>query len=187
MIELQEAKRISGNLRKGEVINIGGDAKAKVGASGNKLRSFDMKVENTQTGETTRNIEVTSVENSVFKAEDLTEGITHAIKKRIDATSGTVEATIQIELASQGKRGKTTRLIDESGNYSDLEKDGSSHNTGNIFQDVKDNLPKIEIGNESKIKDNPNVNLIDRINLIRKDGSLFATYFKENGEWKLKM
>lgn len=49
------------------------------------------------------------------------------------------------------------------------------------------NLLQIEIGNALRIGDNPEVNLIDRINITKIDGSLLATYVKENGVWKLKM
>ena len=192
LVELQETKRLSNSIRKEEIIDIGGDAKAKADATGGKQdTSFDMTVENRKTGQVVRNIDVTTVEGSVANYSDLTTGIRHAINKRPSATRGMVEATIQIDLASQYKKGKTRRVIDESGNYSDMVKDKngyeSSYNTGNIFQDVKDNLPKIEAGNRHRIGDNPNVNLIDRVNVTRKDGSLFATYVKENGQWKLKM
>ena len=191
LTELQEAKRVSGNLKDREVINIGGDARAEVNARGERQKTFDLKVENVQTGQTTRNIEVKTLENSVSDATDLREGIRHAIEKRIDATGGTVEATIQIELARESKKGKKTRVIDESGNYSDIEKDKEgierSYNTGNLFQDIKDKIAEIEIKNVERRKDNPDVNLIDRVNLVRKDGSSSATYFKENGQWKLEM
>ena len=191
LTELQEARRVSGNVKDGEVVNIGGDARATTRQSGEQEKSFDITVENSQTGEVVRNIEVKSVEKSVSRAEDLTNGITHAIEKRKSATGGKVEATIQIDLASETKRGKKRRVIDESGNYSDIEKERNgnenSYNTGNIFQDVKEKLPTIETGNQHKIGDNPNVSLIDRVSITRKDGSLLATYVKENGKWKLKM
>ena len=187
--ELQEAKRVSANLREGEVVDIGGDARAEVNEHGQRQKTFDMKVENAQTGQTVRNIEVKSLDRPVSKAENLTDGITHAIDKRIDAIEGTVEATIQMELATQYNRGRgRKRVIDPSGNYADIEADGvSSYNTGNIFQEVKEKLPIIEAGNRARRADSPDVNLIERVNLVRKDGSLFATYYKENGQWKLEM
>ena len=187
--ELQEAKRVSTTLREGEVVDIGGDARAEVNARGERQKTFDMKVENVQTGQTVRNIEVKTLRDAVEDYTDLTEGIRHAIDKRIDATGGTVEATIQMELATEvDLPGDKTKVIDPSGNYSIIEADDfSSYNTGNIFQDVKNNLPQIELGNRPRINDNQNVNLIDRVNIVRKDGSLFATYYKENSQWKLEM
>lgn len=200
--ELQEAKRVSTTLREGEVVDIAGDARAEVNERGERQRTFDMKVENVQTGQTARNIEVKTLDRPVSKAENLTEGIRHAIDKRIDATGGTVEATIQMELATQANIGSVIRRIDESGNYVDTydipqinpntgrpnPRSGTySSGSGNLFQDIKDKIIEIETRNRSRIGENSNVNLIDRVNLVRKDGSLFATYFKENGQWKLRM
>ena len=189
LVELQEAKRVSRSIGEEEIVDIGGDAKAKAASTGEQDTSFDMTVENKRTGQVTRNIDVTTVKDDVSTASDLTTGIKHAIKKRSSAAGGTVEATIQIDLASEVKKEKgRRRVIDESGNYSDIEKDNlSSYNTGNIFQDVKEKLPEIEAGNRHKIDDNPDVNLIDRVNVTRKDGSILATYVKQNGEWKLEM
>ena len=187
--ELQEAKRVSINLREGEVVDIGGDARAEVNEHGQRQKTFDMKVENAQTGQTARNIEVKTLDRPVSKAENLTEGIRHAIDKRIDATGGAVEATIQMELATQASltRGRT-RVIDESGNYSDIEADGErSYNTGNLFQDIKVKIAEIEADNQHRIRENSDVNLLDRVNLIRENGSLFATYYKQDGQWKLEM
>ena len=187
--ELQEAKRVSTTLREGEVVDIGGDARAEVNERGERQKTFDMKVENAQTGQTTRNIEVKSLDRAVARATDLREGIRHAIDKRIDATGGSVEATIQMELATRTSiGGGRTRVIDSSGNYADIEADGKrSYNTGNLFQDIKGKIAEIEAVNQHRIRENSDVNLIDRVNLIRQDGSLFATYYKQDGQWKLEM
>ena len=81
--ELDITKGVGTSLNDNEVINLGGDNQAVVNAQGEKSTSFDLAIEDNQTGELLRNIEVhrplrpaTAANHSHFKG-----GINHAIEK----------------------------------------------------------------------------------------------------------
>ncbi|RCJ37287.1 hypothetical protein A6770_40360 [Nostoc minutum NIES-26] len=164
LTELQEAKRLAGTLKNKEFVRVGGDFHEIFDRQGNKLPSFDLTVEN-KAGEVLRNVDVRSIKYPIELFGDLTQGIKYAIDKRVTGKTGTVEATIQIEIAERRNPGAGKRWYynQQTGDYTIVEKDGSIRvPPKNIFQDVAENLVNIERENLHRIKENPHLNLIDR-------------------------
>ncbi|MGF1489100.1 MAG: hypothetical protein ACFBSE_18590 [Prochloraceae cyanobacterium] len=203
VVELKETKRIAKDLKEGEIIRIGGDERKTIDRDGNEQSSFDLTVENQRTKKVERNIEVTTVRDPIQDYTDLTQGITHAIEKRASGVKrGTVEATIEIPsiLDQRGIGGGRRWYYDpNNGNFVIVERDGTIRTAPqNIFQRIADNLPEIETGYQREVRDgdriirrsaseiNPNINIIDRVNIIDSNGLLIATIVKENGVWIVK-
>jgi hypothetical protein len=188
LTELQEAKRLAGTLKNKEFVRVGGDSHEIFDQRGNKLPSFDLTVEN-EAGEVLRNVDVRSIKDPIELFGDLTQGVKHAIDKRLTGKTGTVEATIQIEIAETRNPGAGKRWYynQQTGDYTIVEKDGSIRvPPKNIFQDVAENLVNIERDNFHRINENHHLNLIDRVNIIDKDGLLIVNIEKENGVWVVK-
>ena len=133
----------------------------------------------------------------------MTRGITHAIEKRASGVkTGTVEATIEIPSILEQRAvggGRRWYYDPNNGNFVILERDGTIRTAPlNVFQRIADNLPDIERVYERGVRDgtrvirrpgkeiNPNINIIDQVNIIDSSGSLIATIVKENGVWVVK-
>ena len=202
LVELKETKRLAKELKEGEIIRIGGDERKVIGRDGNEEASFDITVENKVKKEVVRNVEVTTV-NAVIDFGDFTEGIKHAIDKRASGVkTGTVESTIEIPslpfLKSIGGK-RQWAYNPKTGDFVIIERDGTIRTkTRNLFQEVAENLPKLEdaysrpniksdaVVRPSATEINPNLNIIDRVNIIDSNGSLIVTIVKENGVWVVK-
>ena len=204
--ELDVTKGATKNLGKNEIINIGGDNQAVRNEKGERPKSFDLSVENKQTGEVTRNIEVFRPRKptTATNHSDFNEGINHAIDKatlkvkdtegrtvknpntgRIERipnpdVKGKVEAAINVDIPEAGtvvgKKGKE-RFFGESGTY------GTYYQEGNdLYQDIID---------EQLVKNTDAEKYLDRVNIIDRDGNLRATIEKsgnvETGySWTIK-
>ena len=81
--ELDITKGVGTSLGENEIINMGGDNLALTNAQGEKSTSFDLAIEDKQTGELLRNIEVHRPRDSATAGNhsNFSKGINHAIEK----------------------------------------------------------------------------------------------------------
>ena len=195
--ELDVTKGVGTSLGKNEVINLGGDNQAVTNAQGEKSKSFDLAIEDNQTGELLRNIEVHRPRNTRLATNhsDFGDGISHAIEKAtlkvkdaqgntvIDTNidrpklipnpeiKGKVEAAININIPEAGtvvgKKGKE-RFFGESGTY------GTYYQPGNdLYQDIiNEQLTNVDNLNPYPEK------YLDRVHIIDRNGTLRATIEK---------
>ncbi|MTJ51354.1 hypothetical protein FJR38_00975 [Anabaena sp. UHCC 0253] len=183
--ELKEAKRLASEVKQ-DVINIGGDARAVPDKYGKTPPSFDITVEK-KTGEVIRNIDVTTVKNTVENIDDFTDGITHAVDKISVKKQGTLEATIGVELPKPGYIATQSNGREKhfalNGRYTITEAVGSARivkgafeSEGDLFKDLVKYIPTRPYSKD-----------IDRINILdKKDGTVIAIVEKINGTWTVK-
>lgn len=167
--ELREAKRLESILQADEMIILGGDF-------GKITKSFDINVAKTD-GTVLRQIEVKTVEK-VYKSDAgniLTE-IGNASKKSSAALPGTVrEVTIIIEVfqGTESVRGGTVEVVGLIRQFKDT--NGVVRSTSNIFEPVLKKLNQ----NEPPVR-----GLLDKINILDKQGNLLQTFDGTTGVWK---
>ena len=189
--ELSVAKQTAGEIRQGEVVNVGGDARAATRADGGVEKSFDLTVENEATGEVVRNIEVESVRNTVEDGSDLLSGVGHAASKAKEVEYGTVEAAIRVDLPEPGSmverpNGKE-RYFGRNGRYTEINPETKTTDpTGrNTFAGEKSVFEGLE---QSLSRSNdPQLKRVDRVTVIDKSGTTVAILHKQRGgQWKLE-
>lgn len=201
--ELDVAKQTARGLQQGEIVNVGGDARAAAGRSGGQDKSFDITVENAQTTEVARNIEVQTVDGVATDVGFLLDGVGHAVGKAISADSGTVEAAIRVELPEPG-----TRIPDENGkvkyfgsngryveiyetNNPNLELDNAERErigrTDRIGRDTYAGELNLFEGLRQRLSRTSDFNVVDRVSVFDKNGSTIAVLNRaNNGNWILE-
>ena len=210
--ELSAAKQTTLELRQGEVINVGGDERS-LAQNRDPEKSFDLTVENQQTGEVLRNIEVETVRDTVYEAGELESGVGHAASKAVKNTSGTVEAAIRIDLPEPGSRkidretgkvkyfgsnGRYVEIYEPDNpaldpNHPDFDPDNPELErigmTDRIGRDTYAGEKSIFKGLElslSRSRD-PRLNRVDRVTIFDKNGTTIAILRKQmGGTWKLE-
>ena len=188
--ELSETKRLSTEIRDGQVINVGGDAQVVPKQDGSTPPSYDITVEN-QSGEVLRNIDVTTVNNVVIEEDNLKTGIKHAVEKADAAQGGTIESTVRVDLPEEGYvkslGGGRQKNFGRGGRYTITEPEpiGTARRIGaDTFEGEEDLIEDIRVYlADNKITDS---DALDRLNLVDKSGSPLATFEKVNGSWVVK-
>jgi hypothetical protein len=182
--ELTEARRQAA-ANPGSVIDVGGDANApRNPATGDPLQSFDMTVED-PAGNVVKSVEVTTVDNPVIGAPDLTPGVRHAADKVASRNAAGVpvpgehEVSIRMRLdVGRQPVGGLTREIFPNGDVVLTRPDGAvvpnrRSPTGNIFNDVPINLRGV--ANEA---------LLDHIVLVDPNtGNVVAAFDRTPAGW----
>lgn len=194
--ELDVAKQTALELGQGEIVNVGGDARAAAGRSGGQNKSFDITVENAQTGEVARNIEVQTVDGVVSRATQLLDGVGHAVGKAISANSGTVEAAIRVQLPEPGEMivqptGKH-RYFGNNGRYVEIyDPDNAEREirgrTDRIGRDTYAGERSIFEGLEQSLSRTSNFDVVDRVTVFDMNGNTVAILNRaNNGNWTLE-
>ena len=203
--ELDITKGVGTSLNQNEVINMGGDNQAVTNAQGEKSTSFDIAIEDNQTGELLRNIEVHRPRGSATadNHSDFKNGINHAIEKatlKVKDTQGNtvidpiykraklipnpevkgkVEAAININIPEAGTIIKD-KYFGESGTYGT----GFGNGGGDLYQDI--------INEQLAKNKNPYAEkYLDRVHIIDRNGTLRAVIEKSGNaktgyNWTIK-
>lgn len=203
--ELDITKGVGTSLDSNEIINMGGDNLALTNAQGEKSTSFDLAIEDNQTGELLRNIEVHRPRRTATAGNhsDFKDGINHAIDKAtlevkdaqgntvIDPiikraklipnpeVKGKVEAAININIPEAGTV-KKDKYFGESGTYGT----GFGTGGGDLYQDI--------INEQLAKNKNPYAEkYLDRVNIIDRNGTLRAVIEKSGNattgyNWTIK-
>jgi hypothetical protein len=181
--ELREARRLI-RENPGTRINVAGDVNAPIrpGTKDDKMKSFDLTMEDRPTGTKVRSIEVTTLDNAVAGVPDITNGIHHAVEKAIgrrdkdkDPLPGDLDVSIRMSLAV-GTEPKGSVLVEvlEDGTINQRRLDNNAVvRTNNIFMDLPRNLNKI--GHND---------ILSRVTLIKLSGGIYAQYERSGGGWK---
>ena len=191
--ELDITNGVGTSLGENEIINMGGDNQALTNAQGEKSTSFDLAIEDNQTGELLRNIEVHRPRGAATAGNhsDFSYGINHAIEKatfKVKDTQGNtvidpvikrakripnpevkgkVEAAININIPEAGTVIKD-KYFGESGTYGT----GFGQGGGDLYQDIIDQ----QLANTKK---NPYPEkYLDRVHIIDRKGNLRAVIEK---------
>ena len=191
--ELSVAKQTAGEIRQGEVVNVGGDERS-LAQNKDPKKSFDLTVEDQRTGEVVRNIEVESVRGVVSDAGELESGVGHAASKAKQVEYGTVEAAIRVELPEPGsriidkERGKV-KHFGSNGRYVEIDSDPNIGTTDKVGRDTYVGEKSVFKGLElslSRSRD-PRLNRVDRVTVLDKSGTTVAILRKQmGGTWKLE-
>ena len=193
--ELREARRLTGEIRGDEVINIGGDAQATRSPSGERPPSYDMTVES-KNGQVLRNLDVTTLTEPLTDATQLGAGVGHAIGDKWRMAQGlekkaTVESTIRIELPSAGDKltlfNGNQRIFGPNGSYTTIDPvtglpslrgrtptgDLIYNADGNLFSDFQRYLERRE-----------NADRLRRVNLVDKNTGKPLAIMERDGRGK---
>jgi hypothetical protein len=171
--ELAEAAAELGIARRlvaenpGLVVRVGLENKPLYNKGSNeRLKEFDVALQ-TPDGKVVASIEVKALQNTVRKATDLTEGVTHALEKVLNRrgsdhpVKGSPEARIQITLGVGIKPSrKQTTEIRKDGTVVRTRPDGKLIGEANLYERFAQHLT-----------DNvPNSNLLDKVTVVDQFG-----------------
>ena len=206
--ELDITKGVTTSLNKNEVINLGRDNQVVVNDKGERPKSFDLAIENKQTGEVLRNIEVHRPRNKQLAAEDsdFKPGIKHAIDKAtikvtdsqgrtvIDSNTdnaqripnedvkGDVEAAINVDIPEAGTvvemRNGTERHFGESATYTSYNPKTKTSTQTSATDFDGEKDLYQDIVNNQLSGNKDAEEYLDRVNIIDRDGTLRATIEK---------
>ena len=188
--ELSVAKQTAGEIRQGEVVNVGGDERS-LAQNKDPKKSFDLTVEDQQTGEVVRNIEVKSINGTVDDAGKLETGVGHAASKAKDVEYGTVEAAISVDLPEPGDvkpqpNGKE-RHFGRDGRYVEIDLDPKIGTTDRTGRDTFAGEKSVFEGLRQRLSKSSDFDRIDRVTVIDKSGTTVAILRKQmGGQWKLE-
>jgi hypothetical protein len=164
----------------GAVVNVGGDARAPMdSATGRRLASFDLAVE-IPGGTVTRSVEVTTLQDALHRAPQITDGVRHAADKVAHRQAagfpipGARDATIRVELnTSQSSRRGEIRQIHPNGDRMLVTRDGRHIREGNLFDDISSHISRAK-----------NAEHLDRVTLVDKTtGAVLADYERVGNAW----
>jgi hypothetical protein len=175
LAELQEAKRVAAGTTD-EVVRVGGDARVLPDKFGNTPKSFDLTVEN-KAGAVTRNIDVTTIKDPIEGSSDFRDGLKHAIEKAPVAKQGSIESTIQVEIPDspvQLEKGRQKHFSSD-GRYAITELNGESRTQGDLVEELQRYI----------IKNFGTKTVLNRVNVVDRNGALIATLENVNGTWKI--
>ena len=206
--ELDVTKGVSQNLSKNEIINVGGDGQVVKNEKGERPKSLDLTVENKQTGEVLRNIEVQTPRDKPLATDDkdFRSGIKHAIDKAtikvkdakgrtvIDPDTdnaqripnkdikGDVEAAINVDIPKAGTvvemKDGTERHFGESATYTSYNPKTKT-STQTSATDFDGEKDLYQDILDEQLSGNKDAEkYLDRVNIIDRDGTLRATIEK---------
>ena len=206
--ELDITQGVTQSLNKNEVINLGGDNQVVVNERGERPKSFDLTVENKQTGEVLRNIEVHRPRKKQLAAEDkdFKPGIEHAIDKAtikvedakgrtvIDPNTGraklkpnkdingNVEAAINVDIPKAGDvvalDNGTERHFGESATYTSYNPKTKTSTQTSATDFDGEKDLYQDIIDKQLSGKSDPEKYLDRVNIIDRDGTLRATIEK---------
>lgn len=183
-VELREAVRQS-QAKPDKVIHIGGDNRAPVRkGTTESMKSFDMTAES-KGGKVSDSIEVTGLDDPIYRAPQIRKPIEHAAEKIADRVAGKAaipgrhEVTVLVELGPPTTKGAKhgSKSIDPANGDMILvtaEKPPRRLRQGNLYDDIAEHL--------SLIGDNANLDVVTLVD--RASGKLLARFERNQNTWR---
>jgi hypothetical protein len=184
--ELREAIRQT-QAKPDKVIHIGGDNRAPVRkGTAEKMKSFDMTAES-RTGKVSDSVEVTGLDDPLYRAPQMNKPIEHAAQKVVDraagkeAIPGRHEVTVIVELGKPTTKGakRGSRSIDPANGDMILvtaEKVPRRLKQGNLYEDIAEHL--------AVLGDNQRLDVVTLVD--RASGKPLARFERTGNKWELK-
>ena len=122
---------------------------------------------------------------TLSKPTDLIDAIKHAIEKVDAAEGGTIESTVRVDLPPEGyiavSSNNLERHFGRGYRYTEIQTSLRTRTTtyrgeGDLLEDIREYLEYGQI---------PNSSLLNRLNLVDKNGNSIAIFEKVNGSWQV--